>query len=69
MEQELRPYLDHVFIDLSKRSIKLVDSDGFESDPLDFGFDLEGAQGFTAAVTTLAEELDTDMITYLFAEQ
>ena len=69
MEQELRPYLNHVFIDLSKRSIKLVDEEGYESDPLDFGFDLEGAQGFTAAVSTLAEELDTDMITYLFAEQ
>ena len=69
MEYEPSTYLDHVFIDLSKRSIKLVDSDGFESDTLDFGFDIEGAQGFTSSVTTLAEELDTDMITYLFAEQ
>ena len=69
MEYEPSTYLDHVFIDLSKRSIKLVDSDGFESDPLDFGFDLEGAQGFTAAVSEIVEVLDSEMITYTFAEQ
>lgn len=69
MDKDLKPYLAHIFINFSKRSIKLVDEEGYESDPLDFGFDLEGAQGFTAAVSALAEELDTDMITYLFAEQ
>ena len=29
MEYAPSTYLDHVFIDLSKRSIKLVESDGF----------------------------------------
>ena len=44
MEKDLRPYLAHIFINFSKRSVKLVDDEGYEQNVI-FKFDEEGAEG------------------------
>ena len=59
-------FIIHVFINLSKRTITVLDTDG--NDRLIVS-NLEGAQDFTAACSEIADIVDTEMITYTFAEQ
>ena len=68
MEKDLRPYLAHFFINFSKRSVKLVDDEGYEQNVI-FKFDEEGAEGFAETVNSINDDphLDSDMITYCFA--
>ena len=61
-------FIIHVFIDLSKRTITVLDTDGNDR-LMDFPHNLEGAQDFTAACSEIADIVDTEMITYTFAEQ
>ena len=68
MEKDLRPYLAHIFINFSNRSVKLVDDEGYEQNVI-FKFDEEGAEGFAETVNSINDDpnLDSDMITYCFA--
>ena len=68
MEKDLRPYLAQIFINFSKRSIKLLDNEGYEQ-TVEFKFDDEGAAGFAETVNSINDDphLDSDMITYCFA--
>ncbi len=61
-------FIIHVFINLSKRTITVLDTDGNDR-LMDFPHNLEGAQDFTAACSEIADIVDTEMITYTFAEQ
>ena len=61
-------FIIHVFINLSKRTITVLDTDGNDS-LMEFPHYLEGAQDFTAACSEIADIVDTEMITYTFAEQ
>ena len=45
-----------------------MDNEGFDR-VVDFPFNLEGAQDFTLACSEISELVDTDMVTYFFAEQ
>ena len=49
MEKDLRPYLAQIFINFSKRSIKLLDNEGYEQ-TVEFKFDEEGAEGFAETI-------------------
>ena len=60
-------FIIHVFINLSKRTITVLDTDG--NDRLMEFHNLEGAQDFTAACGEITDIVDTEMITYTFAEQ
>ena len=61
-------FIIHVFINLSKRTITVLDTDGNDR-LMEFPHNLEGAQDFTAACSEIADIVDTKMITYTFAEQ
>ena len=61
-------FIIHVFINLSKRTITALDTDGNDR-LMEFPHNLEGAQDFTAACSEIADIVDTEMITYTFAEQ
>lgn len=67
-DRDLEPYLAHIFINFSKRSIKLVDDEGYEQD-VTFKFDDEGAEGFAESVNRISNDpfLDSDKVTYCFA--
>tara|TARA_S200000501_G_C20854154_1_gene757027 strand:+ start:1611 stop:1823 length:213 start_codon:yes stop_codon:yes gene_type:complete len=68
MDKDLRPYLAQIFINFSKRSIKLVDDEGYEQN-VTFKFDEEGAEGFADTISSINADphLDSDMVTYCFA--
>jgi len=59
--------LAHVFVNFSKRSMKIVDNEGYDKD-VNWKWDYDGAEGFSETVSELGEILDPDMITYCFAE-
>ena len=61
-------FIIHVFINLSKRTITVLDTNGNDR-LMEFPHNLEGAQDFTAACSEIADIVDTEMITYTFAEQ
>lgn len=61
-------FIIHVFINLSKRTITVLDTDGNDR-LMEFSHNLEGGQEFTTAVSEIVEVLDSEMITYTFAEQ
>ncbi len=55
-------YLEHVFINISKRQIKLLSEDGYE-DKVTFKWDEEGAEGFFDTVNTIKENLPEELLT------
>ena len=58
--------LAHVFVNFSKRSINIVDDEGYDK-TVNWKWDEEGSEGFTETVSELEEILDPDMVTYCFA--
>ncbi len=54
--------LEHVFVNLSKRQVTLLDEEGYTQD-VNFKFDDEGAEGFAEVVSTLNENLTEDTLT------
>ena len=60
-------YLEHVFINFSKRSVKLLDNEGFDR-VIDWMWNKEGAEGFAEVVSAIQDTVDHDLITYCFAE-
>ncbi len=68
MNSELEPYLAHIFINFSKRSVKLMDDEGYEQ-TVEFKFDEEGSEGFAETINRISNDpfIDSDMVTYCFA--
>ena len=59
--------LAHVFVNFSKRSMQIVDEEGYDK-TVTWKMDMEGAAGFSETVSELGTILDPDMVTYCFAE-
>lgn len=59
--------LAHVFVNFSKRSMQIVDEEGYDK-TVTWKMDMEGAVGFSETVSELGTILDPDMVTYCFAE-
>jgi hypothetical protein len=55
--------LCQVFVNFSKRSINLLDNEGYEK-TVNWKWDSEGAEGFAETVSALHNVLDHNMITY-----
>tara|TARA_B100001093_G_scaffold235009_1_gene225332 strand:+ start:250 stop:450 length:201 start_codon:yes stop_codon:yes gene_type:complete len=58
--------LEHIFINFSKRTVKLMDEEGYENE-VSWKFDSEGSNGFAETIKNISESLDSDMVTYCFA--
>ncbi len=57
--------LAHVFVNFSKRSINIVDDEGYDK-TVNWKWDAEGTEGFSETVNEIQDILDPDMITYCF---
>ncbi len=57
-------YLEHVWVDIPKRQVKIMDDEGYD-EVITWKFDDEGAEGFTETVAHFREFIPDDMITYL----
>ena len=58
---------EQIFINLSKRSIKFIDIDGYDKEIM-WEWNKEGAEGFSESVSDICDTVDSDFITYCFAE-
>ena len=68
MESHVESKLAHVFVNFSKRTIKIVDDEGYDK-TVNWKWDNEGSEGFSETVRDIEDILDPDMITYSFAVQ
>ena len=59
--------LQQIFINFSKRKLTLQDIEGYSED-IEFRWDEEGSEGFAETVAKISDCVDTDLITYCFAE-
>jgi len=66
MESPVESELAHVFVNFSKRTIKVVDDEGYDK-TVNWKWDKEGSEGFSETVSDIEDILDPDMITYCFA--
>ena len=56
-------YLEHVFVNISKREVKIMDNEGYD-EVISWKFDGEGAEGFEETLAHFRETIPEDMITY-----
>jgi hypothetical protein len=56
-------YLEHVWVNIPKRSVKILDTEGYE-EKVTWKFDTEGMEGFMETLSTF-QDLPKDLITYL----
>ena len=54
--------LAHVFVNLSKRQVTLLDEEGYTQD-VNFKFDSEGTEGFAEVIAILSENLKEETLT------
>ena len=66
MESHVESGLEHVFVNLSQRTIKIVDDEGYDK-TVNWKWDTEGSEGFSETVKTIENILDPDMVTYCYA--
>tara|TARA_Y100000004_G_scaffold195098_1_gene261306 strand:+ start:1630 stop:1836 length:207 start_codon:yes stop_codon:yes gene_type:complete len=59
------PFLQHVFVNVSKRSVKIIDTEGYE-ESIQWKFDMEGAAGFAETLERFRSINDPDLFTYLY---
>ena len=59
--------VEHIFINLSKRSIKILDKEGYDK-TIEWEWNEDGADDFTETISCICDCVDTDLITYCFAE-
>ena len=57
-------YLEHIWVDISKRTVKIMADDG-RDEKVQWKFDEEGSEGFTETLATFREYIPEEMITYL----
>ncbi|AGH56639.1 hypothetical protein CPUG_00147 [Cyanophage Syn10] len=58
--------LEQVFVNFSKREIKILDNEGYDR-VVNWKWDKEGLEGFTETVSTIQNTVDPDMLTYCFS--
>ena len=58
--------VEQIFINFSKRSIKIVDNEGYDK-TVTWKWDDEGSEGFAETISGIQEVVDHDLITYTFA--
>ena len=61
-------HIEHIFVNFSRRSIKVLDSEGYE-DTIEWQWTRKGSQGVIETVSNIQNEVDSDLVTYCFAEQ
>tara|TARA_Y100000992_G_scaffold272158_1_gene213556 strand:- start:200 stop:463 length:264 start_codon:yes stop_codon:yes gene_type:complete len=61
-------YVEQVFIDFSRRSVKILDSDGYD-DTIEWEWTKKGADGFLETVTNIQNDVPSEIVTYCFSEQ
>ena len=61
-------YVEQVFIDFSRRSVKIVDSDGYD-DTIEWQWTKKGADGFLETVTNIQNDVPSEIVTYCFSEK
>ena len=61
-------YLEQVFINFSRRSVKIVDSDGYD-DTIEWQWTKKGADGFLETVTNIQNDVPSELVTYCFSEK
>ena len=66
MESHVESELAHVFVNFSKRTIKVVDDEGYDK-TVNWKWDNEGSEGFSETIKDIEDILDPDMITYCYA--
>ena len=57
-------YLEHIWVDIPKRTVKIMADDG-RDEKVQLKFDEEGSEGFTETLATFREYIPEEMITYL----
>ena len=58
--------VEQIYINFSQRSVKIVDDEGAYK-TINWKWDEEGSEGFAETVTQIAENVDSDLVTYTFA--
>ena len=61
-------YIEQVFIDFSRRSVKILDNEGYDN-VIDWQWTKAGAEGFAETVSQIVNDFDSDLVTYCFSEQ
>ena len=56
--------LEHIWVDIPKRTVKIMADDG-RDEKVQWKFDEEGSEGFTETLATFREYIPEEMITYL----
>lgn len=59
--------VEQIFINLSRRSIKILDNEGYDK-TVRWKWNAEGAEGFTETISDIHEVADPELITYCIAE-
>ena len=59
--------VEHIFINFSKRSVKIVDDEGYDK-TVTWKWDDEGSEGFAETVSTIEDITNPDERTYCFSE-
>ena len=57
--------LEHVWINIPRRTLKLLASDGVEEE-IQWKFDEEGADGFQETITNIVESLPSEDICFVY---
>tara|TARA_R100001510_G_C7589078_1_gene159403 strand:- start:565 stop:774 length:210 start_codon:yes stop_codon:yes gene_type:complete len=65
METEQESFLQHVFVNVSKRLVKIIDTEGYE-ETIQWKFDEEGAAGFAETLESFRKIDDPDLFTYTY---
>ena len=65
-EPDEEHYVEHVFINFSKRQIKIVDEEGYDK-VVEWKWDQEGTEGFAETVHMISSTMPEEHVTYMFA--
>jgi hypothetical protein len=57
-------YLEHIWVDISRRTVKIMDSEGVD-EVVQWKFDEEGSEGFSETLMTFNENVPSELITYV----
>jgi|TARA_R100000005_G_C4999503_1_gene206261 hypothetical protein len=57
----METFVEHVWIDVSKRTLKVLDNEGYEEN-IQWKFDQEGAEGFSDTLISLRDVLPEDKL-------
>ena len=68
MESHVESELAHVFVNFSKRTIKVVDDEGYDK-TVNWKWDNEGSEGFSETISMIQNQVPHDQVTYCFSEQ